>query len=572
MTLRHTGSVSMTQPYAEKHRETLDQALEAIRTRAHFSAFPESPSPRVYGEEAAPAGQKAFEALLGRDFPLETPGASGTVASERSPFGLPLDVRYPRVAPGGVDALLAAAGRGLPVWRTADPDDRAGVCVEILTRLHARIFTLAHAVMHTSGQAFVMAFQAGGAHALDRGLEAVAYAYAGMTRQPREVVWEKPSKREPLRMHKRFHVVGKGVALLVGCNTFPTWNSFPAFFASLATGNAVVVKPHPGAVLPLALTVQVAREVLAEAGYDPDLVTLAAEEPDDRIAATLATRPEVKVVDFTGSGTFGTWLEQHATQAVVYAEKNGVNHVVVDSTDDFRGMCANLAFSLSLYTGQMCTTPQNVLVPRDGIDTDEGHKSYDEVGAGLAQAVDTLLGEDAKAVELLGGVVNADVLARLEAAPAKGTPVLASRAVTHPSFPDATVRTPAVVGVDAKDEETYTAECFGPVSFLVATDGTEDSLARFRRTVAEKGAMTASVYSTDARVLDAAEDAAVDVGVHLSCNLTGGVYVNQSSAYSDFHGTAGNPAANATLTDGAFVAGRFVVVQSRRHAPAAQDA
>ena len=39
--------------------------------------------------------------------------------------------------------------------------------------------------MHvTSGQAFVMAFQAGGAHALDRALEAVAYGYAEMTRHP----------------------------------------------------------------------------------------------------------------------------------------------------------------------------------------------------------------------------------------------------------------------------------------------------------------------------------------------------------------------------------------------------
>jgi len=44
------------------------------------------------------------------------------------------------------------------------------------------------------------------------------------------------------------------------------------------------------------------------------------------------------------------------------------------------------------------------------------------------------------------------------------------------------------------------------------------------------------------------------------------VFVNQSAAFSDFHGTGANPAANAALTDGAFVASRFRVVQSRRHA------
>ena len=36
--------------------------------------------------------------------------------------------------------------------------------------------------MHTSGQAYAMAFQAGGPHAQDRALEAIAYAYAEMTR------------------------------------------------------------------------------------------------------------------------------------------------------------------------------------------------------------------------------------------------------------------------------------------------------------------------------------------------------------------------------------------------------
>ena len=59
--------------------------------------------------------------------------------------------------------------------------------------------------------------------------------------------------------------------------------------------------------------------------------------------------------------------------------------------------------------------------------------------------------------------------------------------------------------------------------------------------------------------------AALESGVHLSCNLTGGVFVNQSAAFSDFHASGANPAANASLTDGAYVANRFRIVQSRRH-------
>ena len=46
----------------ERRRELLEQAVRAIHDRGYFSAFPESPSPRVYGEAAAAEGWQAFEA------------------------------------------------------------------------------------------------------------------------------------------------------------------------------------------------------------------------------------------------------------------------------------------------------------------------------------------------------------------------------------------------------------------------------------------------------------------------------------------------------------------------------
>jgi phenylacetic acid degradation protein paaN len=550
-------------PWYARHADTLDRALTAINERAYWSAYPESPSPRVYGETAAADGEAAFRAYLGNRFPLDEPGTDDWVATEQSPFGLPLDVSYPHV---DVEAAIAAATAAVPAWRDAGPRTRAGVVVEILARLHAHVFELANAVQHTTGQAFVMAFQAGGAHALDRALEAVAYAYAEMTRHPGTAEWEKPAgKGDPLRMTKTFHVVPRGVALVIGCNTFPTWNSYPGLFASLVAGNPVVVKPHPRAVLPLAVTVRYAREALAEAGFDPNLIQLAAERPGEGLAKTLATNPAVRIIDFTGSTEFGDWLEDNARQAAVFTEKAGVNTVVVDSTDDFAGMCRNIAFSLSLYSGQMCTTPQDILVPSDGIGTDEGHKSFDQVASGIAAAVGKLTADPARAVELIGAIVNDDVLTRLEEIREVGAPVLESRELEHPAFAHAVVRTPVIVKVGAGETETYGREWFGPISFVVATDSTAHSLDIFRSVVGAKGALTASVYSTDEKVLDAAESVALEVGVHLSCNLTGGVFVNQSAAFSDFHASGANPAANAALTDGAYVASRFRIVQSRRH-------
>ncbi|WP_405506421.1 phenylacetic acid degradation protein PaaN [Streptomyces purpurascens] len=551
-----------------RHRSTLDQALEAIRTRAYWSPHPEHP--KAYGEHGsldAAAGKAAFDALLGNRLDLGQPGTDDWVGGETSPYGVNLGVTYPHA---DLDVLLPAMKAGQRAWRDAGAEQRAVVCLEILKRISDRTHEFAHAVMHTSGQAFMMAFQAGGPHAQDRGLEAVAYAYVEQVRTPDNAEWTKPQgKRDPLAMTKQFTPVPRGIGLVIGCNTFPTWNGYPGLFASLATGNAVLVKPHPRAVLPLALTVQVAREVLAETGFDPNLVALAAERPGEGIAKTLATRPEIRIIDYTGSTEFGDWLEANARQAQVYTEKAGVNTVVVHSTADYKGMLSNLAFSLSLYSGQMCTTPQNLLVPRAGISTDQGPKSYDEVVADLAKSVDGLLGDDARANALLGAIVTPDVKARLEAAAGLGEVALASREITNPDFPGAVVRTPVIVKLDGAKpdaEAAYMSECFGPVSFAVAVDSASDAVQLLRRTVREKGAMTVGAYTTDPEVEQDVQEACLEEAAQLSLNLTGGVYVNQTAAFSDFHGSGGNPAASAALCDGAFVANRFRVVEVRREA------
>ncbi|MFJ3649254.1 phenylacetic acid degradation protein PaaN [Streptomyces murinus] len=548
-----------------KHRPTLDQALEAIRTRAYWSPHPEHP--KAYGEHGsldAAAGKAAFDALLGTRLDLGQAGTDDWVGGEISPYGIELGVSYPHA---DLDVLLPAMKAGQPAWRDVGAEVRAVVCLEILKRISDRTHEFAHAVMHTSGQAFLMAFQAGGPHAQDRGLEAVAYAYAEQVRTPESAEWSKPQgKRDPLVLTKNFTPVPRGIGLVIGCNTFPTWNGYPGLFASLATGNAVLVKPHPRAVLPLALTVRIAREVLTEAGFAADLVALAAERPGEGIAKALATRPEIRIIDYTGSTSFGDWLEANARQAQVYTEKAGVNTVIVHSTDDYKGMLSNLAFSLSLYSGQMCTTPQNLLIPREGILTDQGPKTFDEVTADIARAVDGLLGDDARANALLGAIVNPDVKARLEAAAGLGEVALASREISNPEFPGAVVRTPVIVKLDGAKpdaEAAYMSECFGPVSFAVALDSVTDAVELLRRTVREKGAMTVGAYTTDSEVERAIEEVCLEEAAQLSFNLTGGVFVNQTAAFSDFHGSGGNPAANAALCDGAFVANRFRVVEVR---------
>ncbi|GAB4403459.1 MAG: phenylacetic acid degradation protein PaaN [Rhodoferax sp.] len=554
----------MTHPLFEKHQALIDGALSAIRTRGYWAAFNELPSPKAYGEGVPEAGLAAYQAHLGQRFALDQPGVQGWTAPERSPYGVALDVSYP-VCDHGV--LLEAAQAAMTPWQALGAQGRTGVCLEMIARLNAQSFEIAHAVMMTTGQGWMMAFQAGGPHAQDRALEAVAYAWREQRSIPAQADWEKPQgKNPPLKMRKHFEIVGRGVGVVLGCSTFPTWNTYPGLFAALATGNAVIVKPHDQAVLPVAITVRTLRAVLSEQGLDPNLVSLYVA-PNDQATQALVTDARVASIDFTGSNAFGRWLQDHCRQAQVYAELAGVNPIVIASTDAYGAMLRNLAFTLSLYSGQMCTTSQALLVPADGIQTEQGRKSFDEVCADLAAAIQGFLAKPEVACAVLGAVQSPATLARIEAANRGdwGRVVLASQQLSNPEYPQAAVRTPVLLACDAADEAAYMDERFGPISFVVRCASAQAAIAQAEHIVRTRGALTAAIYSTDAAEIDAMTAATCRAKVALSINLTGGVFVNQSAAYSDYHGSGGNPAANASYANAAFVANRFCVVQRRYH-------
>ena len=552
----------MSHPLFEKHLATLEGALNAIRTRGYWTAYNEMPSPKVYGATAADDGKRAFEAHLGTQFELAQPGQVGWMGGEQSPFGVELNVRYPVCE---VETLIDAGQKAMTGWQAAGAEGRTGICIEILDRLNKQSFEIAHSVMMTTGQGWMMAFQAGAPHAQDRGLEAVTYAWREQSFVPAEALWEKPQgKNPPLVMKKHFEVVGRGVGVVVGCGTFPTWNTYPGLFAALATGNAVIIKPHSNAILPAAITVRTVRAVLAENGIDPNLVSLCV--PAQRESTKqLVTHPAVKSVDFTGGNVFGQWLIDNCRQAQVYAELAGVNNIVIESTNAYKPMLNNLAFTLSLYSGQMCTTSQVLLVPADGIETDVGHKSYDDVCADLALAIEGFLAKPEVAHAVLGAVQSADTLKRIIEADSGtlGKVILASKKLVNPEFSNAEVRTPVLLACDAADEKAYMEERFGPISFIVKVVSAAAAIELSERIISTHGALTAGVYSTKPEVINAMTAATWRSKVALSINLTGGVFVNQSSAFSDYHGTGGNPSANASYSDSAFVANRFRVVQRR---------
>ena len=549
----------------DKHEAALRAAGEACRTRGYFTLFPETPDRHRGGAAAKEAGVAAFRAQLGRSFELDQPGTIGRSGAEVSPYTLePLGIDYPLA---DVDVLFAAARDAMPAWASATPQERLGVCMEIVDRLYDRIFESAQAVMHTAGQSEPMSYAGSGTNALDRGVEALAYAHAAMNDVPGEAMWERRFGSTTIRLRKRYQLVPRGVAVCFVCATFPTWNAYPAMLASLATGNPVIVKPHPTAILPMALAIRTCREVLREAGFSPDLVTLCLDTVEAPVGKVLVQHPQTAIVDFTGSARFGAWVEANAHPALCYTETSGVNTVVVESVDQLEPVIKSLATTLSLFSAQMCTSPQNVYVPRDGVRHAGGRIGADEFGALLAQGIAGLAADAKRAAPIMAALQGASTVALIdqmaEEGARRGRVLLPSAPYTHSDFPRARTRTPLLVAVEAGAHDLYGEERFGPIGFVITTDDRDAALRAASTDAKAGGGITAFLYSTDERYVDRGVAAFSAAGAQLTCNLTGPMPLNFAAAYSDYHVTGLNPAGNATLTDFAFVASRFRITQSR---------
>ena len=553
----------MNTNFYTEHEQKLQQAIEAIQNRGFFSAYPEVPSGKIYGETAKKDGQAAFKGYIGSDFTLKQGGCKGTLGGEISPYGLPINTQYPKA---NCIELLQEITKACPAWRNASIETRVGCAMEILDRLNKRSFEMAFAVMHTTGQGFMMAFQAGGPHAQDRGLEAIAYAYKAMKDCPASTTWCKQVGRDDfVTLEKEFKIIPRGIGLVIGCSTFPTWNTYPGLFASLVTGNAVIVKPHPGAILPLAITVDICQTVLAEAGFDTNLVTLAADTIEQPITAELVENDAINIIDYTGGSVFGNWVEANAGNAMVYTEKAGVNSVIIDSVAQMKAVSGNLAFSLCLYSGQMCTTPQNIFIPRGGIETEDGLLSFDDVANAIVKGVDWMLSDQGRANEVLGAIQNQATADRIDCA--DGDVIREGIPIEHAMFGEARTRSVKIVKLDASQRDVFAQEMFGPLVYIIATDSTDQSIELAASIATEHGAISCGLYSTNDEIIVKAIDAMSLAGVPVSCNLVGNIWVNQSAAFSDFHVSGANPSGNATLSDAAFVVGRFNVVQCRTFVP-----
>jgi phenylacetic acid degradation protein paaN len=544
----------------EKHQSLLDQAARAVEQRGFFAAYPEVP--KAYGEEAIAAGATAYKNFLGKKFELPAQGnPSSWKGEETSPYTQEsLDIAYPIYET--ID-LITKATVAFNKWRKVKAADRAALLAESLERMKTYFFEIAHATQHTTGQSWIMSFQASGPHAADHALEAIALGYHEQTRFPEKVLWEKPMGKFSVKIEKTFVPEPRGISLVIGCSTFPLWNSLPGMYASLVTGNAVIVKPHPKAILPMAICVKMLQQVLEENQMDPCLVQLAADSSAEQNTKEIAAHPAVKIIDYTGGTDFGEYIESIPGKTV-FTEKTGVNSVIIDSAKDIDAVLENLAFSVSLYSGQMCTAPQNFFIP-ESVKVGEQVLSFDEVAAKLKEKVDALVKNPKMGAGVLGAVQSERTASRVQTASGMGTKLLLpSESVANAEYAHARTVSPLLIEAAAADVNLFESELFGPIAVAIRTHSTDESIALAKELAAKHGAITCAAYSTDENVMEKIAEEMNSVFTPVTFNFTGPIWVNQHAAFSDFHVTGGNAAGNGSFTNPEFIVKRFVWVGNRK--------
>lgn len=545
----------MNQQLFKKHQALLNEALGAIKTRQYFSPYPEHP--KAYASDLNQLGKDAFGRLLNENFTNLAQEAEDWIGEEVSPFWqMGLGILYPALS---TDRLIQNAENSWEAWKATRIEDRTGLLIESLERVRLHFFELCYANMHTSGQAFLMSFQAAGPHAADRALEAIAYGYRALTEMPKNVNFVKPLGKFNLEVEKEWVPISKGIALVIGCSTFPTWNSVPGIYASLITGNPVIAKPHPKSILPLATWIAELRKLLKENDLPADIIQLAVDTQSNPITKELAEHSAIKLVDYTGGNEFGNYVE--TLNKIVFTEKSGINTVLIDSAKDLNAVAQNIAFSVALYSGQMCTAPQNIYIS-EKIQTEDGEASFEQVSKAIVEAVKGVINHPKMGAGTLGSVQNDGTLRRIKQLTTAGNVMLAGESITNPEFVNARTQSPTIIATDTSDDAIQ-SECFGPLVYLVKTKDSTESIKLASESGEKHGAITCLAFTTDAETMTAIKKVMNNVFVPVSFNLQGAGMVNQHAAFSDLHGTGGNPAGNSTFTDPSFINRRFVWIGNR---------
>ena len=148
-----------------------------------------------------------------------------------------------------------------------------------------------------------------------------------------------------------------GVVLIISPSNYPLFLPGVQALQATVAGNAVVIKPGRGG----APAVAALAELMREAGFPPDLVTVLDESPD---AARAAITAGVDKIVLTGSESSGKAVLQQAAQSITPAvvELSGCDALFVLPDADIKRAVDALVFGLKFNGSATCIAPRRVFV------------------------------------------------------------------------------------------------------------------------------------------------------------------------------------------------------------------
>ena len=258
--------------------------------------------------------------------------------------------------------------------------------------------------------------------------------------------------------------------------------------ASLACGNACVVKPAEDAGLTLVRIAELALEVGFPEGA-LNVVTGLGEEA----GAALAGHPGIDFVSFTGSPEVGTLIQQAAARNHIGCtlELGGKSPQLVFADADLEAALPVLVKAIVQNGGQTCSAGSRVLVEA---------RAYDRVAAGLAERFAAVTaGHHLKDLDLGAMVTPAQakrVAGFVARAKEAGVPLLAEGRLDPEAPAGGFYARPALFGPVPRANDLSREEVFGPV---LAVMPFEDEADAVRLANGTPYGLVAGVWTGDAR-------------------------------------------------------------------------
>lgn len=388
------------------------------------------------------------------------------------------------------DQVVAAASKALPSWRSQPFDVRADILRRVAKSLEERRFEFIAQLVREIGKNPI---QADG-----EVVEAIDYFnyHAALL----ERLGQRPRRRDVPGEENVLVYEPCGVCLLIGPWDFPLAMLSAMVSASVAMGNASIVKPSSKAPIVAAMLM----ELLADARL-PDGVVNYVPAAGSSVGQALVEHPDVHLVAFCGSSPNAVKVAEAAARVRprqghfkrTIIDAGGQNAIIVDHDVDVDEAVMGVLESAFAFGGQKCTACSRVIVLAD---------VYDEFCRKLAGAAEQLeVGDPADVGHSIGPVIDGQTQERLReliVRQKESYPVLFETDASRVPVSGFYVAPVIFKDVDPESELAQD-EVFGPVLAIMKADDFEHAIELAN---GSPYALTGGIYSrSPAHIAEARE-------------------------------------------------------------------